>query len=65
MEVGEEEDTLVFSLRQSGITKVGHDKITLEMFAFICKAYIELQGGKIRGSELDEGEALVQFSLPK
>lgn len=65
LEVDEEKDMLVFSLRQTGITKVGHDKITQEMFAFICKAYIELQGGKIQKSELDESEALVQFSVPK
>jgi K+-sensing histidine kinase KdpD len=65
VEVGEENDALVFTLRQMGITKKGHDKITLEMFAVICKAYIELQGGQIRQSELDEGEALVQFSLQK
>ena len=65
VEISEETDTLVFTLRQTGITKTGYDKITLEMFAFICKAYIELQGGKIRRSELDETEALVQFNLPK
>ena len=65
LEVSEEDDALVFTLRHMGITKKGYDKITLEMFAFISKAYIELQSGKIRKSELDEGEALVQFSLPK
>jgi len=65
LEVSEEEDTLVFTLRQMGITKKGFDKITLEMFAFICNAYIELQGGEIRKSELDETEASVQFTLPK
>jgi K+-sensing histidine kinase KdpD len=65
LEVGEEGSMLVFTLRQTEITKKGFDKITLEMFAFICKAYIELQGGKIRKSELDETEASVQFTLPK
>ena len=65
LEIDNEQDALVFTLRQMGITKKGHDKITLEMFAVICKAYIELQGGEIRGSGLDESEALVQFSLPK
>ena len=65
LEVDEEKDALVFTLRQIGITKKGHDKITLEMFAVICKAYIELQGGEIRQSELDESEALVRFSLRK
>ena len=65
LEVSEEGDALVFTLRHMGITKKGFDKITLEMFAFISKAYIELQSGKIRKSELDETEALVQFSLPK
>jgi len=65
LEVDEEKDALVFTLRQMGITKKGHDKITLDMFAVICKAYIELQGGEIRQSELDESEALVQFSLRK
>lgn len=65
LEIGEERNALVFTLRQIGITKKGHDKITLEMFPVICKAYIELQDGEIRRSELDEGEALVQFSLKK
>ena len=65
LEVGEETDALVFTLRQTGITKKGFDEIRLEMFAFICNAYIELQGGEIRQSELDETEALVQFSIQK
>jgi len=65
LEVSEAGDALVFSLRQTEITKLGYDQITLEMFAFICKAYIELQGGEIRKSELDETEALVQLTLPK
>jgi hypothetical protein len=37
----------------------------MEMFAHICRAYIELQNGEIRQSELDETEAIVQFTLPK
>lgn len=65
LEIGEETDALVFTLRQTGITKKGFDEITLEMFAFICKAYIDLHGGEIRQSELDEAEAVVQFTLPK
>jgi K+-sensing histidine kinase KdpD len=65
LEITEETDALVFTLRQTGIAKKGHDKITLEMFAFICRAYIELQNGEIRQSELDESEAMVQFSIPK
>jgi len=65
LEVEEEPDILVFMLRQTGIAKKGFDEITLEMFAFICKAYIELQGGQIRQNELNETEAVVQFTLPK
>jgi K+-sensing histidine kinase KdpD len=65
LEVGEESDALVFTLRQTGIAKKGFDEIVLEMCAFICKAYIDLQDGKIRQSELDENEAMVQFTLPK
>jgi len=65
LEVSEEGEALVFTLRHIGITKKGYDKITLEMFAFICNAYIAVQGGEIRKSELDETEALVQFTLPK
>jgi signal transduction histidine kinase len=64
LEVGEENNTLVFTLRQIGISKKGNDGITLEMFAFICRAYIELQGGQIRQTGLDESEALIQFVLP-
>jgi signal transduction histidine kinase len=65
LEVSEEENALVFTLRQTGIKKIGFDEITLEMFAFISKAYLELQGGEIRENELGENEALVQFTLPK
>jgi signal transduction histidine kinase len=65
LEVGEETDALIFTLRQVGITKKGFDEIALEMFAFICKEYIELQGGEICQSDLDETEATVQFTLPK
>jgi len=65
LEVGEEPDALVFTLHQIGVTKKGFDEIALEMYAFICKAYIELQGGEICQSELDESEALIQFKIPK
>ena len=65
MEVADENDALVFTLRQRGITKKGFDEIALEMFAFISKAYIELQGGEIYQSDLDESEALIHFIIPK
>jgi len=65
LEISEETNALVFTLRQTGITKHGFDEMTMEMFAHICRAYIELQGGEIRQSELDETEATVQFTLPK
>ncbi len=65
LEIGEETDKLVFTLHHTGIAKKGFDEILLEMSAFICKAYIELQGGKICQSELDENQARVQFELPK
>lgn len=65
MEVADENDTLVFTLRQTGITKRGSDAMTMEMFAHICHTYIELQGGETRQSEADETEALIQFTIPK
>jgi K+-sensing histidine kinase KdpD len=65
LEIGEENDALVFTLHQIGITKKGYDEMNMEMFALICQAYIELQGGEIRQSELEESEALIQFGLPK
>lgn len=65
LEINEEINALVFTLRQSGIIKRGFDEMTMEMFALICQAYIELQGGEIRQSEFDETEAIVQFKLPK
>jgi signal transduction histidine kinase len=65
LEVGDEADTLAFKLHQLGITKKGYDEITLEMFAYICKAYIDMQGGGIHQSELGEETAIIQFSLPK
>ena len=63
--VTEDGGNFVFTLRQTGIAKKGHDEMTLEMFAFICNAYIDLQGGEIRQSDLDESEATVQFAIPK
>ncbi len=65
LEISAETDMLVFTLHQTGITKRGHDEMIMEMFATICKAYIALQGGEIRQSDLDETEAVIQFSLPK
>ena len=65
LELSEETNTLVFTLHQSGIAKRGFDEMTMEMFAHICHAYIELQSGEIRQSEVDETEAIIQFALPK
>ena len=65
LEIAEEPDVLVFSMHQTGITKKGYDKTSLEMFAFICKAYIDLQSGEIQLSELGDTEAKVIFTLPK
>ena len=65
LEIGEGDNILVFTLRQTGITKKGYDKMTMDMFAQICRAYIKLQDGEIRQNELNEGEALIQFTLPK
>ncbi|MBN1453733.1 MAG: HAMP domain-containing histidine kinase [Anaerolineales bacterium] len=65
LEISEEINALIFTLRQTGITKPGFDEMTKEMSAHICRAYIDLQGGKIRQSELDETEAMIQFMLPK
>lgn len=65
MEISEAANSLNFKLHQIGITKKGFDEMTLEMFAQICRAYIELQKGEIIQNELDETEATVQFTLPK
>jgi len=65
LEVAEDSSNLIFTLRQTGITKKGYDEMALEMFAFICNAYVDLQGGEIRQSDLDESEAIVQFTIPK
>jgi signal transduction histidine kinase len=64
VEVSREQDALLFNLRQAGITKIGHDKIMQEMFALICRAYVELQGGEIRLGEADEEQATIQFAIP-
>ena len=65
VEVGEEDNSLLFTLRHMGITKKGYDEITLDMCAQISKAYIELQGGEIRQNELNQEEAIIQFAIPK
>lgn len=65
LEISEDANMLTFTLHQTGITKRGYDEMTLEMFAQICRAYIELQKGEILRSELEETEAMVQFTLPK
>jgi signal transduction histidine kinase len=64
IEVTEESDALVFTLHETGITKAGHDEITMEMSAIICRAYLELQAGTIRRSEVDDGEIIIQFAIP-
>jgi len=65
IEISEEADALVCTIRHTGITKKGYDEITLEMSAHIGKMYIDLQGGEIRQSDLDESEATIQFTIPK
>ena len=65
LEVSEDAKSLIFKLHHIGITKKGFDEMALEMCAQICLAYIELQKGEILKSELDESEAIVQFTLPK
>ena len=65
LEISEDAKMLNFKLHQIGITQKGYDEMSLEMFAQICRAYIELQKGEILQSELEETEATVQFSLPK
>jgi signal transduction histidine kinase len=64
IEVTLENDSLVLTLRQTGITKAGHDDVTMEMSAIICRAYLELQGGTIRQSEAGDGEIVIQFAIP-
>ncbi|GAB4505016.1 MAG: hypothetical protein Fur0043_20110 [Anaerolineales bacterium] len=64
VEVSLEQDSLLFDLRLVSITKTGHDYIMQEMFAPICRAYVELQGGEIRLGEADEEQARIQFILP-
>lgn len=65
VEISEETDKLVFTLHQTGITKKGYDEMSMEMFAYICKSYIELQKGEIHQRDLGENEAKIQFALPK
>jgi len=65
LEVSEEADSLIFKLHQIGITKKGFDEMAIEMCAQISKAYIDLQNGEILENELDESQAMVQFTLPK
>lgn len=64
VEVSRQQDALLFTLRQGGITKIGHDKIMQEMFGLICRAYVELQGGEIRRGEADEEQATIHFAIP-
>jgi len=64
VEVTKLEDSLYFSLQLAGITKVGNDKIMLEMFGAICRSYVELQGGQIRQGVADESRVTIQFSIP-
>lgn len=64
VEVSVEKGSLLFSLRHEGITKTGHDKIMLDMYGTICRAYIELQGGQILQGEADKTTAGIKFSIP-
>lgn len=65
LEVSEDANSLNFKIHHIGITKKGFEEMALEMCAQIGHAYIELQKGEILQSELDETEAIVQFTLPK
>jgi len=65
LEVSDDANTLDFKLHHIGITKKGFEEMALEMTAQIGLAYIELQKGEILQSDLEETEALVQFTLPK
>ena len=65
LEVGEDANSLNFKIHHIGITKKGFEEMALEMCAQIGLAYIELQKGEFLQSELDETEAIVQFTLPK
>ncbi len=64
VQVAKEHDSLLFDLRLTGMTRNGHDEIMQEMYALICRAYVELQGGAIRLGEADEQQAVIQFVIP-
>lgn len=64
VEISRQQDSLVFDLRLENITKLGHDHIMQEMFGLICRAYVELQGGKIRLGEANQEQARIQFIIP-
>ena len=58
LEVGQIKDSLLFT-----ITKESFDKISLEMFGYICKEYISLQSGELRQFELNPEGAKIQFTI--
>ncbi len=64
VQVSREAGWLLFDLRLTSITKMGHDHVMQEMFSLICRAYVELQGGEIRLGEAEEEQARIQFTIP-
>ncbi|MDK1029281.1 MAG: hypothetical protein QGD96_08125 [Anaerolineae bacterium] len=63
LEVGQIKDSLLFTIDLTGKTKESFDKISLEMFGYICKEYISLQSWELRQFELNPEDAKIQFSI--
>ncbi|MDK1029286.1 MAG: histidine kinase dimerization/phospho-acceptor domain-containing protein [Anaerolineae bacterium] len=63
LEVGQIKDSLLFTIDLTGKTKESFDKISLEMFGYICKEYISLQSGELRQFELNPEGAKIQFTI--
>lgn len=65
LQVQEDPDGLLFSLRSQGEKNPIPVEIDLTMSAFIGQAIVKLHGGQFRATEGDDEGGLIEFVLPK
>lgn len=63
--VEDESDWWLMTIEATGNAKDHFSEVDLEMTGYISGKFLELAGGEVRDSGLDEGRAYVKFGLPK
>jgi signal transduction histidine kinase len=65
IQVAEEPNWFVFTLKSTGVKSKVLSELDLEMLGFVNRALVELHKGEIRLVEENDEGAIVQFTLPK